>query len=323
MARTSTAPAPAAPAPTDPTLTSLTRLLARLSQTLLSSSAPPTLRSSSDTRTRVGANLEHARNLLLRLEHDAAAIKIQSRKQALQADLAAKRDTIKLLNQRLYELNQVGDTETDTDEDEEDERSAGRDASDSSDDDDDENAPSYAPALRDTSDTLDREHREPSNNTALHAAAENVASALRARRPQQGTSSSSSSPSSNNDKNTTQAKATGAHNPHLRAHETHMTHQRSEQETLTTSLLDMAQALKQSSMRFSASLDAEKDVLNRAGKGLDRSAEGMDSAGKRMGTLRRMTEGKGWWGRVIMYAWIGGLWILVLVIMFVLPKLRF
>jgi hypothetical protein len=49
----------------------------------------------------------------------------------------------------------------------------------------------------------------------------------------------------------------------------------------------------------------------------------MEVAGKRMGTLTRMAEGKGWLGRAMMYLWIFGLWIVALVIVFVGPKLRF
>jgi len=92
---------------------------------------------------------------------------------------------------------------------------------------------------------------------------------------------------------------------------------------MTASLLQMARQLKESSHRFSTSLEGEREVLDRTAQGLDRNAMGMERAGERMGMLRRMTEGKGWWGRMMIYAWIAGLWVVVLVIVFVLPKLRF
>lgn len=98
---------------------------------------------------------------------------------------------------------------------------------------------------------------------------------------------------------------------------------RSEQESLTTSLLTLASQLKASSEIFQASLESEKGILNRAVEGLDRNITGMEAAGKRMGVLRRMTEGRGWWGRMIMYAWIFALWIVALAIVYVGPKLRF
>jgi hypothetical protein len=49
----------------------------------------------------------------------------------------------------------------------------------------------------------------------------------------------------------------------------------------------------------------------------------MEAAQKRMGYLRTMTEGRGMIGRMLMYVWIAGLAVLALVIVFVLPKLRF
>jgi hypothetical protein len=49
----------------------------------------------------------------------------------------------------------------------------------------------------------------------------------------------------------------------------------------------------------------------------------MEAAGKRMGLLKRMSEGKGWWGRIMLYAWIGGLWVVAILLVFVGPKLRF
>ena len=57
--------------------------------------------------------------------------------------------------------------------------------------------------------------------------------------------------------------------------------------------------------------------------GLDKNTSGLDAAQKRMGYLRRMTEGRGWRGRMMMYAWIGGLMFVALFIVGFLPKLRF
>jgi hypothetical protein len=102
-----------------------------------------------------------------------------------------------------------------------------------------------------------------------------------------------------------------------------LTHNRTEQESLTNSLLNMAQALKSSSHSFASALEDEKGILSRATAGLDKGEQGMEAAQRRMGFLRTYTEGKGWWGRMIMYAWIAGLMVLALVIVFVLPKLRF
>lgn len=85
----------------------------------------------------------------------------------------------------------------------------------------------------------------------------------------------------------------------------------------------MASALKDSSRAFAASLDDEKDILDHAGKGMDKNEEALNAASKRMSLLRGMSEGKGWWGRIMLYAWIGGLMVLAVLIVFVMPKLRF
>jgi hypothetical protein len=95
-------------------------------------------------------------------------------------------------------------------------------------------------------------------------------------------------------------------------------------EQITEQLVALARELKGNSTRLGQSIEDEnRGSLKRAMDGLDKGAEGMEAAGKRMGVLRRMTEGKGWWGRMMLYAWIAGLWVLLLIIVFVLPKLRF
>jgi hypothetical protein len=42
-----------------------------------------------------------------------------------------------------------------------------------------------------------------------------------------------------------------------------------------------------------------------------------------MGMLQRMTEGEGWWGRMKLYAFVYGLMVVLVLVVFVLPKLRF
>lgn len=96
-----------------------------------------------------------------------------------------------------------------------------------------------------------------------------------------------------------------------------------QQDALTSSLVGLAQALKQSSVQFAQSLDSEKTVLGRAEQGLDKNALGMEAAGRRMGALRRMTEGQGWWGRIKLYGIIAALWLAAFMFVFIGPKLRF
>ncbi|EFR01410.1 synaptobrevin [Nannizzia gypsea CBS 118893] len=98
---------------------------------------------------------------------------------------------------------------------------------------------------------------------------------------------------------------------------------RQEQESLTDSLLTLAQQLKTSTQTFNTTLESEKSIIDRAVEGLDRNTTGLESAGQKMSMLRRMSEGRGWWGRMLMYLWIFGLWIVAIMIVYVGPKLRF
>lgn len=85
----------------------------------------------------------------------------------------------------------------------------------------------------------------------------------------------------------------------------------------------MSTRLKESAQGFSTAIEHDKEITEKAGEGLERNAQGMEVAGRKMGTLRRMSEGKGWWGRMMLYAWIGGLWIVAIGLVFVGPKFRF
>lgn len=64
-------------------------------------------------------------------------------------------------------------------------------------------------------------------------------------------------------------------------------------------------------------------MLGAAGASMEKSELSMEAAQGRMGSLRRMTEGKGWWGRMMLYAWVYGLMVSLVLLVFVFPKLRF
>ena len=49
----------------------------------------------------------------------------------------------------------------------------------------------------------------------------------------------------------------------------------------------------------------------------------MEGAGGKMKQLSRETEGAGWFRRMRLYAEVAGLWVLVVLLVFVFPKLRF
>jgi hypothetical protein len=103
-----------------------------------------------------------------------------------------------------------------------------------------------------------------------------------------------------------------------------LTSDRQTQESLTDSLLHLATQLKSQSQSLSHTLTTtDKGQLDRALAGLDANVGGLESASRKMGLLRRMSEGEGWWGRVMLYLWIWGLWVAAAGLVFLGPKLRF
>lgn len=283
----------------------LNRLLARLDQTLLSpdNDQLSRLRGSQYERNKVGANIEHARTLLLTLEKQSSTVRIQTQRQQIQSDLQSKRELIKRLNSRLQELNQLGDEEDDDSDEDDDEG-------------EDEVAASYEPARKDAQDGIDT-----GGSDGPQIPDPPPESELRSRRPLQS--------SDNRDAASTSARESlfanrskPEQNSSLSQSETMLSHNRVEQETLTTSLIGLAKALKESSVQFSSSLEAEKEVLKRAEGGLDKSSQGMEAAERRMSMLRRMSEGQGWWGRIKLYAFIFGLWVACFLVVFIGPKIR-
>jgi hypothetical protein len=156
-------------------------------------------------------------------------------------------------------------------------------------------------------------------NEALRSAAENLTSSLR-RRGKPDDAQGVQTASGNSLFPAKSSTTTG--DPSLAQTEALLSHNRDEQESLTTSLLEMAKQLKQQSVHFGQTLEDDKGVLDRAVSGLDRNQLGLDAASRRMGTLRQMTEGKGWLARLKLYAMIFGLWLVAFLIVFVGPKIR-
>ena len=161
---------------------------------------------------------------------------------------------------------------------------------------------------------------ETQGNEAFQSAAQGLASQLR-RRGKAEEAQGAQAASGNSLFPSKPATTTG--DPSSPQTEALLSHDRNEQESLMTSLLDMAKQLKQQSVQFGDTLEGDKSVLDRAVSGLDKNTTGMDAAGRRMGTLRRMTEGKGWWARLKLYGMIAALWLIAFLIVFVGPKIRF
>lgn len=288
--------------------------LARLLSRLESQSIPHT----SYERAKQQRNIEHARTLLLTLEKQSATVRVQSQRQDIQVDLQQKRNIIKQLSARLQEAEQEDS------EDDEDEESEG------------EGIPTrYEPARKDTDAGLDTGQTPSMQAEVLsqqaqaqtqqdRSSAQTQPSDLRSRKPLSASDNRSAASTTAREQlfgsRTTDQPTTQKSD--LSKSETLLTHNRTEQENLTTSLLSLASALKSSSLQFSSSLETEKEVLKRAEGGLDKSAQGMEAAERKMGALRRMSEGQGWWGRVKLYGFIFALWVFCFLVVFVGPKIR-
>lgn len=102
----------------------------------------------------------------------------------------------------------------------------------------------------------------------------------------------------------------------LEAHDT-------QQDQITSDLLQLASNLKLSTNAFSESLAASDDVVDQAASNLDKNVSGMESASTRMNLLRRATSGWNLFNKMSLYVRIAVLWVAIILLTFVAPKLRF
>lgn len=302
--------------------------------------------------------MEYARTLLTKLESDALNIKIHTRRQSTQADLNRKRDIFEQISERLRELEEIS---IDSDEDSSDGEDLLGDIQTPSESLDSTSSERPSHAWGDTEDTTD-EHRgdelegdsyadestvvpestrirreaEANGSRGSEEAAPQVTSVPAAEQAatstQQSLRARGAPAQAADDTGETTARSLLFGNQPLSATtalsttattEAILDHQRAEQDKLTESLLHMASALKAQSHAFHNDLEQEKDIVSAAGKGMEKGELSMEAASRRMGALRRITEGKGWWGRMMLYAWIFGLMVVAVLIVGVLPKLRF
>ncbi|KAL9612012.1 MAG: hypothetical protein Q9167_003378 [Letrouitia subvulpina] len=297
---------PAPSHPPDPASITLARALFRLESKITSPDAR--LLHSSYERAKTSANLEYARTLLLRLEHQTSLLKIQSKKQTQQKKLKAHRAHLKTLTERLQAIEQEDNGTVELDQDTTDDLLGEGVAFATM-------SPSIPTSVSERGqgkldpEPLDRRRspfplREPSPS-----------STLRNRRPQ-----SSVFPP---DLASATGTSTALHNPTPTTTTQRLESDSSTQSQLTSDLIAMTSRLKSNAQSLSQSLLVDSETLNRAQSSLDKNEGSMEAASKRMGLLRRMSEGKGWWGRMMLYAWIAGLWVVAIGLVFVGPKLRF
>ncbi|KAK4151765.1 hypothetical protein C8A00DRAFT_35575 [Chaetomidium leptoderma] len=337
-------------------LTDLTLLLGRLQRTILHADTEreARLRESEFEREKAHANIKHARSLLTKLEQEALTVKIHARRQEAQADLVRKREVLDQLSERLSDLaefaaaaatNGGGGDEEDTSDGEDIladiivTPSESMDSTRSLDvppEDSDEPPPPPLSQPQEEKDTT-LQPNQPPTSTSPHPAATTTTTSqtLRPRHPEPTPSSTSTSTSTHPPPpraTTTSSALFGDHLSHqtttaittaISTTEAILDHQRAEQDALSESILKLASELKASSHAFSASLEEDKEVVDRAGQGISKTGQAMEGVTRRIGLLQRMTEGEGWWGRMRLYAFVYGLMVALVLVVFVLPKLRF
>ncbi|KAK2590612.1 hypothetical protein QQS21_011714 [Conoideocrella luteorostrata] len=335
----------------DVSLAELTQLLLRLQQNILhpTPDRDRRLRASEYERARVESILEYARSVLTKLEQDALQVKAPTKRAQTQSLLNANRDRLETLLDRLEDLRHIA-ADDDGSSDEED-LLAGIIKTPS------ESMDSASSETREGSDivetppdTLAREltptHESlSSSQSALPATTPAVTTppppssspptqltqTMRSRSSAQPAASSTTPISPTSPTSQTSARAALFANRRKPTEpqtstataEAMLDQQKAEQDFLSESILKLASSLKESSKQFSSTLNADKEVLNQAGEGISKTELSMDSAKGRMGALRRMTEGKSWWGRMMLFAWVYGLMFGLVFLVFVMPKLRF
>ncbi|KAM3525899.1 hypothetical protein MY4038_007103 [Beauveria bassiana] len=320
----------------------LAQILSRLQDSVLhpTHQREKQLRRSYIERQKLATNLSYLNARLSKLEHDAAATPFKSNTGPL---LTKQRDALELLLDRLKDLQQVAADEDELDDDSSDEEdllggfipTPSQSATSTAEDTD----PQYTPPAIDTEPdspilqerTMSPPSPPPAPTLATAAPTETAPAPTQTTQTLRGRHGAEKSAASAATSHSSARAALFANRRKTAAPpqtstataEAILDQQRAEQDALSDSILKLAGALKASSHRFSSTLEADKEAVSRAGEGMSKTEQSMEAARGRMGTLRKMTEGKGWWGRMILYAWIYGLMVGLVLLVFVFPKLRF
>lgn len=291
-------------------------------------------------------NVDHARTLLTRMQQEALTIKIQTRKQEVQADLNQKRELLEHVIDRLRDLEEMATHVEDDDASSEGDDILGEiiatpsesmdsrsdlPAQDTGDENDDEGdvIPDASLTTRHRARGGDEKIVETLDEVLSEKPVTVTSSNLRPRGSQPAPSDPEKQPGDTDTAQTTGAQrsllfgARAMEVTDLSTKEAILDRERREQEEITEAMSRLTRELKLSSIKFSEALDEDKEVTKHAGEGIGKNELSMEVAARGMGALTRMTEGKGWWGRIMLYAWVYGLMVVLVLIVFVLPKLRF
>lgn len=292
----------------------LSRMISRFHQIFITpdSKTEALLRESKSERTKLESNLLYAEKLLAKLEQATPTNYGLNKKYDVQVELAQKRKALLKFSQQLKELNDLANYHDEGSDEDHLEECSLSDAS-------------CEQNLFTQNKAVEHESPVPSPNSNKNI--------MMAKTPANLDQSIINSPSETQSNLRVRVKSERAEIFQSSSRSTGadisskaeslITHNRVEQEILTDSLLQMAKMLKNSSQAFSSALEEEKDILRHATQGLEKNELGLEAAQRRIGLLRTMTEGKGWWGRMIMYAWIFAMAVVALLIVLLMPKLRF
>ncbi|KAG9253855.1 synaptobrevin [Emericellopsis atlantica] len=317
----------------------LGQLLLRLQRTVLHAdpAREQRLRTSEYERAKLETNLDYARTSLSRLEQEAMTLLAPGRKGDVQADLYKKRELLELLVDRLHDFQKMAvEDDEDASEGEDLLASVGYTPS--------ESISSTSAATPSDADQEAKQVQTPTPKTSQppapatepgYASSESTPFTpdeptkttqnprSRNQETQQPSYASARAALFANRKRTDPAHAAATTGVSTATAEAILDQQAGEREDLSDKVFKMAQAMKEKQLSIASSLDAEKDIMGRATEGMERTGRGMEAAKGTMGSLMRMSEGKGWWGRIMLYAWIYGLMVALVLLVFVMPKLRF
>ncbi|KAK4166758.1 hypothetical protein QBC43DRAFT_313266 [Cladorrhinum sp. PSN259] len=306
-------------------LNNLTIVLNRLQRTILHTDAEreARLRDNEYEREKAQQNINYARSLLTKIEHEASSLKIHSRRQSLQTDLVRKRELLNQLSERLGDLAEFAAANTDSNGD--------NTEADTSDDGEDILADIIATPSESLESTNSTQHEEEPEDTPPQSPVVSPRLQPAQIQPKQDLPPPSAPPPTTTPSAETTSRSAlfgpetsaSSSTAIVKTTEAILDHQRAEQDALSESILKLASDLKASSQAFNQSLEEDNELVEKAGQGMSKTGEGMDAVTRKMGMLQRMTEGKGWWGRMYLYAMVYGLMVALVLFVGVMPKLRF
>lgn len=276
----------------------LTRLLSRLDSKLASQKATPL---SPVDRAKFAANLEYARQLLLSLESESVLIRNTSTRQSVLSGLGVQKQAIRRLNEQLLVMAAEGEEE---------------EGGDSTDDDSNEREEEGEEVKELAAFPAEvNGGNPPQQSENIPTLTTTTTSTLRNRFQPTATPTNRHQRKQLFPPPDSTAVATDADT------EKHLSSQRAEQEHITADMLSLAQALKQSSLRFGSELENEKALLDMAQEGLDKNTLGIEGTGRKLEALRK-DENVGFLWSILYPVIIVGLAFVVLFVLFFAPKLR-